>query len=162
MSRQEIHSAAMPIEQLAPIVDPKNYDGDLLLGERVMSNDYAEALKFNEDAVTIRLEPSSDQNASKAFPVWVNGQGAEVLLNGRWVSMTYLPVGEEVTVRRKVLENILRAKVNKVTNEVDGPESEQPYNRITRITTAVQTVSIIQDNNPRGSAWAREIVRRNM
>lgn len=163
MSRQEIHSADTAIDQRAPILDPSTYDGDLLIGERVMNHDYAEALAFNEDPVTIRIEPSTHQNADKFFPVWVNGQGAEIFINGRWITTQgYLPVGEPITIRRKVLEVILRAKVDRIDNLVEGPESDRPNNRITRFTSAVHALSVLQDNNPRGAAWMTAQIRRNM
>lgn len=163
MARQpEVHTSDVRIAQRPDILDPDTYDGDVLIGEKVVSLDYAEALQFNEEPVAIRIEPSSDQNASKFFPVWVNGQGAEIFVNRQWIIATYLPVGEVITVRRKVLENILRSKVDKITNEVENAESERPNNRITRVTTAVHALSIVQDKNPRGAAWATEIMRRNM
>lgn len=162
MSRQEIHSADVAIEQRAPILDPDNYDGELLIGEKVLDAAYADELLFNEDPVVIRIEPGTDMNASRFFPVWVNGKGAEVFRRGRWESVTYLPTGEPITVRRKVLETILRAKVDKISNEVEGAESDHVNNRITRFTTSVVSVSLLQDPNPRGGAWMTEIIRRNM
>jgi hypothetical protein len=85
MARQELHSDTLKIDQHAPITDTSTYDGDIVLTERIESRDYAEALAFMEEPVTIRLQPSADKNAAMAFPFWVNGKHAEVFQNGRWM-----------------------------------------------------------------------------
>lgn len=163
MPRQELNSDSLPIEQLPPITDPSTYDGDVLVGERIDSGskDYLDELAFNEEPVTIRIEPSSDKNAATAFPIWVNGQKAQVFQNGRWDEIGYLPVGRELIVKRKVLEVIIRAKINTIHTRVERPESDQPHNTEDRYTSAVHSFSIIEDRNPRGAAWVREIRRRN-
>ena len=133
-----------------------------MLVDKIESDDYAEALAFMEEPVTIRIEPSSDKNAATAFPVWVNGKMAEVFQNGRWDEIGYLPVGRQLTVRRKVLEVIIRAKVDTVHTQIQEMDSERPNNVISRFTSPVHSFSIIEDRNPRGSAWVAEIRRRNL
>lgn len=162
MARQELHSDTMKIEQKAPIVDPKAYDGDVILTERTHDQDYLDELLFNEEPVTIRLEPSSDRNAASCYPVWVNGKKAEVFQNGRWDEIGYLPVGRQLVVKRKVLEIIIRAKVDTIQTQILEQDAERPNNMVTRSTSAVHSFSIIEDRNPRGAAWATELRRRNL
>ena len=161
MPRQELHSSTLPIEQMPPILDHANYEGDIILVDSTIADkDYLNELAFMEEAVTIRLEPSSDRNAAMAFPVWVNGKPAEVFQNGRWYEVGYLPVAQVITVRRKVLENIIRAKIDTIhTNVSDGND---PNNVMQRFTSPVHSFSIIEDRNPKGPAWVTEIRRRNL
>jgi hypothetical protein len=158
---REIHSDDIKIEQ-RPAVDPANYDGDVILADRVIDTDYADELAFMEEPVTIRLEPSAERNAVAVFPVWVNGKGAEILLNGRWSEVGWLPTGRVITVKRKVLEVIVRTKIDTVRTEIREPESEHPHNKIERFTSAVHSFSILEDRNPKGIAWMTELRRRNM
>jgi hypothetical protein len=162
MPRQELHSDTMPIEQLPPITDPSTYDGDVVLTERTHQQDYLDELAFMEEPVTIRLEPSTDRNAATSFPVWVNGKMAEVYQNGRWDEIGYLPVGRLLVVKRKVLEVIIRAKINTINTIIENVDSDQPYNTEGRSTTAVHSFSITEDRNPRGPAWVQELRRRNL
>jgi len=133
-----------------------------VLTERTHQQTYLDELAFMEEAVTIRLEPSSDKNAATAFPIWVNGKMAEVYQNGRWDEIGYLPVGRTLTVRRKVLEVIVRAKVDTVHTEIRDMDSERPNNVAQRFTSPVHSFSILEDRNPRGPAWVQELRRRNL
>ena len=162
MARQELHSSQLSIDQHPPIVDTSAYDGDVVIGEKIGNTDYLDELSFMEEPVTVRLEPSSDKNAATAFPIWVNGRMAEVFQNGRWFEVGYLPVGQMLIVRRKVLEVIIRAKTDTIHTKVQEMESERPNNVINRFTSPVHSFSIIEDRNPRGAAWATELRRRNL
>jgi hypothetical protein len=163
MPRQELHSDTMPIEQRPPISDdPSTYDGDVVMTERTHQQDYLDELAFMEEPVTVRLEPSSDKNAAGSYPVWVNGKMAEVFQNGRWDEIGYLPVGKVLVVKRKVLEVIIRAKIDTVQTNVLDQDSERPNNVINRFTSPVHSFSIIEDRNPRGPAWVQELRRRNL
>ena len=167
MPRQELHTDSMPIEQKSPISDdPTEYDGDIVLVDpelaKKASKDYLAELAFNEEPVTIRLQPTTDKNASKWLSVWVNGKGAEILVNGQWCEWKHLPVSEVITVKRKYIEVIVRAKVDVVTTPdmtQDAHIAEQ--NRMTRFTTPLQSFSVLEDRNSRGAAWLTELMRRN-
>jgi hypothetical protein len=162
MARQELHSDMLPkIEQPPPIDDTRNYAGDIVTGEKIGGNDYLDELAFMSEPVTIRLEPSSERNASNVYPVWCNGVAAEVLVNGVWRAIGYLPVGQLITVKRAVLEIIARAKTEEIRTEYNEREDpDRPSNRITRQPRAVHSFSVIEDANPRGPAWLAEMRRR--
>lgn len=161
MGRQELSNESVTIEQKPPIDDIDKYDGDVVLVERIEEQDQLAALAFNEEPVTIRLQPSPEKNAAMVFPIWVNGKPAEVFQRGRWEEIGYLPVAQVLVVKRKVLEVIIRAKVDTVSTAIMNPESERPDNRTNRFTSPVHSFTIIEDRNPRGSAWASELMRRN-
>lgn len=164
MPRQEIHSDTLKIDQLDPIEDPADRDGDVILVDRDVANrDYLDELKFMEDPVEIRLEPSADRNAVAVFPVWVNGRQAEIFRNGRWIEVGWLPVGQVITVKRKVLEIIVRTKIDSIQtpSSADLAAHANPDNKVRRFTSAVHSFSVIEDKNPRGAAWLTEMRRRN-
>lgn len=137
----------------------------------VMEKEYLSELAFMQEPVKIRLEQSSERNAPTMYPVWVNGRGADVWTangvaadfddNGKWYPWTYLPVGHELVVKRSVLEIIARAKVDTVRTKVVERPDEDPQNLVERYTSSVAAFSVIEDRNPRGSAWLREVRRRN-
>ena len=164
MARQELHSETLPkIEQQPDIKDTTAYDGDIILTDKERMNaDYLAELAFMEEPVTIRLEPSSDKNAAMVFPIWVNGKRAEVYQRGRWEEIGYLPVGVPLVIKRKVLEVIVRAKVDTVQTRIIDENGDRPNNVISRFTSPVHSFSIIEDRNPRGAAWVSEIRRRNL
>lgn len=168
MPRQDIHAPARerhsddtPVEQRPTAANLADRDGDVILVERIGNADYLDELAFMQEPVTIRLEPSNDKNAITAFPVWVNGIGAEVFQNGRWRALTWLPTGLEIIVKRMVLEVIARTKVDTIHTEVRRPESDKPFNAEQRFTSPVHSFSVILDKNPRGAAWLTEMRRRN-
>jgi hypothetical protein len=162
MARQELHSDKLAIEQKAPILDPSTYEGEVVLTERTHEQDYLDELAFMEEPVTIRLEPSSDKNAAGALPVWVNGRMAEIFEAGAWREIGYLPVGRVLVVKRKVLEVIIRAKTDTIHTKVREMDSERPNNVIERYTSPLTGFSILEDRNPKGSAWIGEMRRRNL
>ena len=171
MPRQELNAGDIKIEQKPDIVFGRDTfgektelperDGDFVLVDSMPEKDHLAELSFNEEAITIRLEPSSEKNAPTSYPVWVNGKGAEVFQNGRWDEIAYLPVGKVITTRRKYVEVMIRAKFDAITTDVSDPESENPRNAIKRFTSAVHSFSVIEDKNPRGVAWLSEMRRRN-
>ena len=159
----ELHSSQLTIEQKADLVGDaaiRDRESIIIAVDRI-DQEYADELAFNEEPVSIRLEPSQDRNAAQWYPVWVNGRGAEVLVNGRWAEFTYLPVGKVITVKRKYVEVIVRAKLDSVYTEVREPESERPDNAVKRFTSPVHSFSIIEDKNPLGVPWITELRRRN-
>jgi hypothetical protein len=159
---RELHTDDMPIDQRAVPEDLSDREGDVILVDpSIAKKAWLADLAFNEEPVTIRLEPSSDENAVQVFPCWVNGKGAEVFRNGRWEEIAYLPIGEVITVKRKYLEVIARAKVDTIRTPPMDASTEHPNNRPTRRTHAVNTFSVIEDRNPRGAAWLTEMMRRN-
>lgn len=163
MARQELHSEATKIDQRAMPASAAERDaGDVILVDGgLVDAEYLAELAFMDEPVTIRLHPSSDVNAISTFEVRVNGKGGEILRNGRWFEATWLPVGEEITIKRKYLEVIARAKIDTIKTPKMAALAENPDNRPTRATSAVHTFSVIEDRSPRGAAWLTDQLRRN-
>lgn len=162
MARHELHTESAPIEQLPPIVtDSLDREPEVIFADRIESNDYLDALAFNEDAVTIRIEPGIEENAPQFHPCWVNGKGAEVLVNGRWLEFKHFPVAEVLTTKRKYLEVLLRSKRNSIITHIVEQPGRDPINEVRRPTSATMAISIIHDPSPRAAAWMTELRRRN-
>lgn len=162
MGRQELHSDSVKIEQKAPIIDTSKYDGDIVLADKPMNKDWLDELAFNEEPLTIRIEPSSEKHAASAHPIWVNGKGAEVFQNGQWQEIGYLPVGRVLIVKRKCVAVLAGAKFDRISTEVVEVQNENPNNTIRRFTSSAVSFSVLEDRNPKGRAWLSELIRRNM
>lgn len=163
MARQELQSDDVKIDQ-RPMPDTKAERDEghvILVDSDVIDKKYADELAFMEMPVKIRLHPSSDVNAIASFEVRVNGKGGEILVGGRWFERTWLPVGEEIIIKRKYLEVIARAKIDSIRTPKMESLAEHPDNRPSRFTSAVNSFSVIEDKSPRGAAWLTDILRRN-
>ncbi len=159
---RELHSEDLPIDQRPMPADLADRGGDVILVDKRLANkDYLDELAFMETPVTIRLEPSADKNAVSRFVVFVNGHGAEIFEGGKWRSIAWLPVGKVIIVKRKVLEVIVRTKIDTIHTKILNADSDSPHNAEQRFTSAVHSYSILEDKHPRGAAWLTEMRRRN-
>lgn len=161
-SQREQFSGDTKIEQKPDILDRDDYDGDVILVDPdILKKEYQDELRFNEEPVTIRIEPSSEKNAAAHYPIWNNGKGAEVFQNGKWMEIGYLPVGRLLIVKRKVLAILVGSKIDRIETVVEEKHDQDPDNKIRRFTSPVHSFSVLEDKNPRGGAWLTELVRRN-
>lgn len=164
MARQPLLSTAdVKIEQPRQIEEAADRLNQVVAGDESILEDtvQAERLAMGEDPVLIEITPSSEENAPTSYPAWVNGKGAEVFLNGQWLPVTYLPVGVAITVKRKYVEVLARAKTDHIKTVHDEANVALPRNTIQRTTSAVANFTVLEDPNPRGPAWLAEIRRRN-
>lgn len=130
-------------------------DGDLAM----MSNDgiesvegpdamsRVEALAFNEEKIVVVVADSADPNADDIIPVSVNGV------------RQFFQRGIKQAVRRKFVEALARAKVttyqqNIFKNEMTGNVTQ----RMTPKTACKYPFSVVQDNNPRGVDWLKQVL----
>lgn len=115
-------------------------------------------LAFMEEPMTIYLEPSGEEDATQFAQVAVNGKPAEVFNHeqNRWVSQGFLPIGVELTTKRKYVEVLARSKPQRIKTKVDDPRGD-PRNIISRFTHSRYPFSVIEDRNPKGRAWLSKI-----
>lgn len=156
---RELHTEDIGIQQKPTIEDHNDFENVTVAPENVLGSRHLELLAMAEDPVTIRIERSGDKNAPPAIDCWVNGRGAEVLVNGKWVALGYLPVGQILTTKRKYVEVLARAKVDTINTRVEDRESETPKNLIDRNTWSRAPFSVIEDKNPLGAEWLTRLVR---
>ena len=128
--------------------------GDLVLLDGIqVTPEYLEELAFYEDPITIIINPSTHKNAASIFENWSNGRGAEMLINGKWLIIKDLPVGKPITVKRKVVEQIIRARVMGIQTIHEEPPVPSPRNEIIRTASHVHSFSILKDESPKGQDW---------
>lgn len=118
---------------------------EILLVDKPIKQDYAEALAFGEEQVLIRLERTGNKYQPAIVDFGVNGVK-------EWV-----PVGKPHKIKRKYLEVILRSQPFNVSTEHDGTTVERPRNLMARHQSSRHPVSILHDPNPRGAEWVQRI-----
>src|SRR5262245_46624102 len=89
----ELFTGDIKMEQKPTIESREDLAEDVVVAEKPLGKDYQDELAFNEEPITIRIERSGEKFAPPVIDCWVNGKGAEVVVNGKWVALGYLPVG---------------------------------------------------------------------
>ncbi len=161
-NRKELHSEDFPIAQKADIdLDSPIIHGEALAniaGDVNHAADYLAQLAFNEEPVTILIEENSRSDFPETHvPVQVNGKPAEVLQNGKWLPIGWLPVGIEITTKRKYVEVLARSKTDGIKTVHDEGNVERPRNTVQRRTSANYPMSILEDRNPKGREWLSRV-----
>lgn len=172
--KRETHSTDFKIGNHSPITDKTRREdvgrekstGQRLFGRRLkhegeiilldgkeVDQEYLDELAFYEDWLTIIINPSTHKNAASIFENWSNGVGAEMLINGKPVIVKDLPVGKPITIKRKVVEQIIRARVMGVQTAHEEPPVPSPRNEIIRTASHVHSFSILKDDSPRSQEW---------
>lgn len=137
-AKTEVH---IPLEEEAEVhlEVPRATDGFRI-------GDHAAELKFMEEKVIIRIHPSVEPYPEDPVMVGVNG------------SRVYIPRNKNCIVRRKYVERLARAKVEKFTQDVRSPIPEV-MNKLTREPAQKYPFSVIRDDNPRGADWLMQILQ---
>ena len=137
------------------------HDGDLVLLDGIeVTEEYLAELAFYEDPITIIINPSTHKNAASIFENWNNGRGAEMLINGRWLIIKDLPTEKPITVKRKIVEQMARARVMGIQTNHEEPPVPSPRNEIIRTSSQVHSFSILKDDSPRSVEWLEMIYAR--
>jgi hypothetical protein len=162
-ARREVSTEDMPVGQKAEIDigNLVNFIRNESLpdtGERPLLPDYLAALAFAEEPVTISIE----ENSRSDFPethvfVQASGNGAEMWINNQWATVTWLPIGQVITTKRKYLEILMRSKSDHIRTQHDDATVQVPRNTLQRRTSGLYPVTIIEDKNPLGYEWASRI-----
>ena len=164
MAKKERHSESIAIEQPAPLVMPEldqalEHERQIIEpNEEVLQKQYADALAFNREPITIGIEPCAEENPPLFIDCWVNGKGCEIFQNGQWLALGAFPVGVEIVTRRMYVEVLARAKRMTVRTLIHNPTAEKPKNRIHRSVSQRAAFTVIEDRNPKGAAWLRSVV----
>lgn len=118
---------------------------------------YLAELAFMEEPMLIRINPSTEKRPAAVCPCWVNGKGAEMFVNGKWMQNGWLPIGTPVMTRRKYVEVLARAKQESVSIRVEEFNGEK-LNFADRNPNMRYGFSVLQDQNPRGAEWLTQIL----
>ena len=164
MAKKELHSPDIPIDSipdidlsaLGPFARPAAPSIEAI--DKPLEMDLARNLAFAEEPITILLHPGQEEYAPMFRECWVNGEGVEAFVNGQWVHLGSLPVGQEVITRRKYVEVYARAKLNTVkTVVIQFPDRELNNVKITPVHSV--PFSVVKDDNPRGREWLNRLIR---
>lgn len=128
-----------------------------------LDKDGLAALDFAEQGVKIMIAKSQEKNAASTVYCSVNGKGAECWDESRrrWFELAWLPVDRLITVKRKYVEVLMRARKIDIQTDVGSTNDENPHNRVVRNTQQVNGISIMGDTNPdmgKVSEWVRRIM----
>jgi hypothetical protein len=165
---REQHTADMPINQPSSI--DLSFDKPVEHGENIpniahdnnLFDAHAAELAFMEEPVTIQINENSSADFPETHvPSYVQGKGAEVLQNGRWMEIGWLPIGPVLTTKRKYVEVLARSKSILVNTRHDDANVERPRNWVDRRVKACYPMSIINDDNPRGHEWIARVMMSN-
>lgn len=148
---REVSTSDMEIGQAPAIVLPNegllNREPEEIVAlDSPLMDDYAKAIAFNEEVMTIRLEPSQEKFAPKIIDVHVNGR------------TEWIPVGKPIKIARKYVEILARAKPDSIQTNVIENIGEDPQNRVNRYTSAKHPFSVLHDPNPMGYEWLTRIM----
>lgn len=112
------------------------------------------ALAFLEEPVTIRIHGTTDDNAEQMIFCQVNGQGAGP--NG----IPYLPREIAVTIKRKFVEVLARARPVKVKHsERFNPESGERESVLNTKSSLMYPFDVVNDSD-KGRAWLSGIINQ--
>jgi hypothetical protein len=119
-------------------------------GDTYGLDEKARLLAFMEEPVTIMVHESTDPNAEAMVFVAVNGEGPGP------AKTPWIPRGQPVTIKRKFVEALCRAKGESVKSiEVTNNTGERSI-RYPKHSALRYPFSIVEDQNPRGSEWLRK------
>lgn len=119
---------------------------DIEVVDRVLTSDKAEQERFMNEIVTIMVHDSTDDNAEPLIPVGINGR------------MQYFARGVPQDVRRCYVERLARAKKTSYTQDLDERKGEAIYNTMRPHHALKYPFSVVNDPNPLGAAWLRNLL----
>lgn len=111
-----------------------------------VTKDFAAALAFNLEPITVMVHTTSDKNAEKVVPVWINGryQG--------------FPRGLKVTCPRMFVERLALCKITNFQNQEFRDADGVMGTRYPRSDSLAYPFSVIEDSNPNGGPWLQKLL----
>lgn len=113
---------------------------------RPLHKEKAEALRFNEELVTVRVAETSDPDQGICISLW-NGGVHQLFIRG-----------QDVTCKRKFLEVLARAKPESFGNVEFLDEAGIRKIKWPKRTGQRYPFAVIRDDNPRGAEWLRKVL----
>ena len=146
----ELNNTELPKRTLDALTDDPDADrGEILIADASsLASDYAAALAFNEEPVTILLHRGREKNAPTHEHVSVNGQ------------TIWIPVDQPTRIARKFVEVLARAQpMNVSTDSGESPGDQITFNNVNRSLSSLCSFSVLEDKNPRGREWLTRVMR---
>lgn len=127
-----------PIERVVTVIEPTS--DTMSLGNKL------DELKFNEEKVVIMIHESTDPNSSPIVEIGINGR------------MVYLERGRNYRISRKYVERLARAKTVGVRTVKAFDRDGSEITRIVQTSALSYPFSVIEDRNPLGASWLRNLL----
>lgn len=118
-------------------------------------NEKAAILKFMEEDVRVLISEADGKNPEKYIYLAVNGRGAGP--NG----IPWVPRGVEVTIKRKFLNVLAGARQVKYTNYEETNTEGVRESKQRATANDRYPFSVVEDLNPRGIEWLRQLRATN-
>ncbi len=113
--------------------------------DKIIPGDNPAYEAFMHEPVTIVVHESTDENEVDLVQVWVNGQPA------------FFQRGQPTITKRYFVERLARAKRTSYSQNIDERLGEAMNNLKPRHALKYP-FSVIEDKNPKGGAWLRQIL----
>lgn len=113
--------------------------------DKVVAGDNIAFEAFMHEPVTIMIHESTDENDVDLVQVWVNG------------APSFFQRGQPTIAKRYVVERLARAKRTGYSQNLDERLGEAMNNLKPRHALKYP-FSVIEDRNPKGGAWLRQIL----
>ena len=120
--------------------------GDVDLIEPVVSMDYAAMEAFMHEPVTVVVMSSGDDTETDLVQMSVNG-----------VSQFFRRDTTQ-TVKRMYVERLARCKKTDFNQKLDDRQGEAEFNTMNRRHSLRFPFQVLEDKNPKGSAWLKVIL----
>lgn len=120
---------------------------------------------FMNEPVEIIIHRSHEKNFAPKVTdlISINGVPAEVLGPKGWMRMGYLPRGQRIIVKRKVVEVIARCRIDTVHTSVEQPPDANPINHVETTRTYALPFQLVHDQNVEmGPEWFDKLMNTQM
>lgn len=114
--------------------------------ERVLDNDRFAEEAFMNEKVTVMLADSTDPNDTELVQVGVNGRNQ------------FFRRGFPQTVRRCYVERLARMKRTSYAQDLDERKGEAHYNTMRPHHALKYPFTVVEDANPKGAPWLRNLL----
>ena len=122
-------------------------------GDLVNFNEKAAKLALMEEQVRVIIYEDTNQNNPEPMVfLAVNGEGAGPH------KTPWVPRGVEITIKRKFVERLLRAKPVSFKSSIRQNAMGEKESVYSRSSALKYPFSVIHDDNPRGPAWMKQVM----
>lgn len=152
--KDELNTQELPLNQDKEVVLPASGSIQGALDElrtvevhdKPLQDDYAAALAFSEEKVTVMIHEDTDPNAENPVQVAVNG-----------INQFFLR-GQPQDVKRKYVEVLARCKRTRIATPEITDGSGARTNAVRQSSSLRYPFSVMYDPNPKGASWLKAIM----
>jgi len=137
--------SGLDIPMTGPLADMVRPDQDIVIAEGPSLGDYAAELAFNEELVRVVVHESTDPSAEPLVDLYCNGTPQRFFR------------GQEQVVKRKYVEILARARQTSISTQV-ATHGDDTVNRVNKHTAVRYPFAVLEDRNPRGAAWLKQVM----